>query len=97
MSQKSCLQTEPPEVSPVLNTVFNQISVAVLIEFFVPQMRHLFEGGTYLKIGCDKEKKMLKTDYLHKSLEKGRENLGLLCRQSSMAKFNRTMYGKNSG
>jgi len=45
-------------------------------------MRHLFEGGAYLKIGCDKEKKMLKTDYLHKSLEKGRENLGLLCRQS---------------
>ena len=26
-----------------------------LIKFLVPQMRRLFEGGTYLKIGCGKE------------------------------------------
>ena len=32
-------------------------------------MRRLFEGGAYLKIGRDKERKALKTDYLHKELE----------------------------
>ena len=37
------------------HTVFTRISTAVLIKFFAPQMRCLFEGGTYLKIGLDKE------------------------------------------
>ena len=36
-------------------TVFTRISAAALIKFFAPQMRRLFEGGAYLKIGRDKE------------------------------------------
>jgi len=36
-------------------TVFTQIRAAALIKFFAPQMRRLFEGAAYLKIGRDKE------------------------------------------
>ena len=36
-------------------TVFTRISAAALIKFFAPQVRRLFEGGAYLKIGRDKE------------------------------------------
>ena len=35
--------------------VFTRISAAALIKFFPPQMQRLFEGGTYLKVGNDKE------------------------------------------
>ena len=34
-----------------LCTVFTGISAGVLIKFFVPQMRCLFEGSAYLKTG----------------------------------------------
>ena len=36
-----------------MNTIFTQISAMVLIEFFVPQVRCLFEGDTYLNIVTD--------------------------------------------
>ena len=38
----------------LLHTVFTRKSAAVLIHFFTPQVRRLFEGGTYLKILPDK-------------------------------------------
>ena len=37
-----------------LLTGFTQISATALFKFFAPQMQRLFEGGVYLKIGCDK-------------------------------------------
>ena len=36
-----------------MSTIFTQISAMVLIKFFVPQVRHLFEGGTSLNIVTD--------------------------------------------
>ena len=35
--------------------VFTRISAAVRIKFSTPQIRRLFEGGVYLKVGRDKE------------------------------------------
>ena len=37
-----------------LLTGFTQISATALLKFFAPQMRRLFEGHIYLKIGRDK-------------------------------------------
>ena len=42
--------------SNFVTTVFTRISAAALIKFSAPQMRRLFEGGAYLKIGRDKKK-----------------------------------------
>ncbi len=39
----------------VQTTVFTRISAAALIKFFAPQVRRLFEGGAYLKIGRHKQ------------------------------------------
>ena len=36
-------------------TVFTRISTAAFIKVFAPQMRRLFEGGAYLKIGRNGE------------------------------------------
>ena len=36
-----------------MSTVFTQISAMALIKFFTPQVRRLFEGGTYLNIVTD--------------------------------------------
>jgi len=36
-------------------TIFTRISAVALIKFFAHQMRRLFEGGVYLKIGRRKE------------------------------------------
>ena len=36
-----------------MSTVFTQISAMVLIKFFSPQVRRLFEGSAYLNIVTD--------------------------------------------
>ena len=37
----------------IMFTIFTR-RVAVLIKVFTPQMRRLFDGGVYLKVGRDK-------------------------------------------
>ena len=49
------LSVESNIVIPLLHhfkvTVFTRISAAALIQFFAPQVRRLFKGGAYFKIG----------------------------------------------
>ena len=37
----------------IIFTIFTR-RVAELIKIFTPQMRYLFDGGVYLKVGLDK-------------------------------------------
>ena len=38
----------------IMFTFFTRISTAVLIKISTPQMRRLFDGGVYLKVGLDR-------------------------------------------
>ncbi len=47
-------------------TVFTRINAAALIKIFAPQVRRLFEGGAYLKIGRHKQPNLYETSAVTK-------------------------------